>query len=132
MSSAHGAGLMVTPVLMGAGVPAAGAHAGHSHDDLVSTMSMGEGLIAITVHVGAMLLVMGAIALLVYEKLGLTFLRRAWINSDQLWAAGLRRGRTRDAVQLTHSRRISARQTEIFAASCSQAALPSLNCAYRT
>jgi hypothetical protein len=85
MSSAHGAGLMVTPVLMGTGVPAASAHAGHDHP--LTTMSMGEGLIAITVHVGAMLLVMGVVSLVVYEKLGLTFLRRAWINSDQAWAA---------------------------------------------
>jgi hypothetical protein len=85
MSSAHGAGLMVTPVLLGTGVPAAGAHDGHDHP--VAGMSMGEGLLAITVHVGAMLLVMGVVALVVYEKLGLTFLRRAWINSDQVWAA---------------------------------------------
>jgi hypothetical protein len=85
MSSAHGAGLMVTPVLLGTGVPAAGAHAGHDHP--LTTMSMGEGLIAITVHVGAMLLVMGVIAVLVYEKLGLSFLQKAWINSDQVWAA---------------------------------------------
>jgi hypothetical protein len=85
MSSAHGAGLMVTPVLLGTGVPAAGAHDGHDHP--LTTMSMGEGLIAITVHVGAMLLVMGVVAVLVYEKLGLSFLRRAWINSDQVWAA---------------------------------------------
>jgi hypothetical protein len=85
MSSAHGAGLMVTPVLLGTGVPAAGAHAGHDHP--LTTMSMGEGLIGITVHVGAMLLVMGVIAVLVYEKLGLSFLRKAWINSDQVWAA---------------------------------------------
>ena len=85
MSSAHGAGLMVTPVLVGTGVPAASAHAGHDH--ALTTMSMGEGLVAITVHVGAMLLVMGVVAVLVYEKLGLSFLRRAWINSDQVWAA---------------------------------------------
>jgi hypothetical protein len=85
MSSAHGAGLMVTPVLLGAGVPAAAAHDGHDHP--AAGMSVGEGLLAITVHVGAMLLVMGVVALVVYEKLGLTFLRRAWINSDQVWAA---------------------------------------------
>jgi hypothetical protein len=30
---------------------------------------------------------MGAVALLVYEKIGLAFLRKAWINSDQFWAA---------------------------------------------
>ncbi len=34
-----------------------------------------------------MLGVMAVVALLVYEKLGLTFLRKAWINSDQFWAA---------------------------------------------
>jgi hypothetical protein len=85
MSSAHGAGLMVTPVLLGTAVPAAGAHDGHDHP--VAGMSVGEGLLAITVHVGAMLLVMGVVALVVYEKLGLTVLRRAWINSDQVWAA---------------------------------------------
>jgi hypothetical protein len=85
MSSAHGAGLMVAPVLMGVGVPAAAAHDGHEHP--VTTMSMGEGLLAVTVHVGAMLVVMAAVALLVYDKLGLKVLRRAWINSDQMWAA---------------------------------------------
>jgi hypothetical protein len=86
MSSAHGAGLMVAPVLLGTGVAAAGAHAGHDEAQL-ATMSMGEGLLAVTVHVGAMLIVMGVIALLVYDKLGISFLRRAWINSDQMWAA---------------------------------------------
>ena len=85
MSSAHGAGLMVAPVLMGTGVATAGAHDGHEHP--VVTMSMGEGLLAVTVHVGAMLVVMGVVSLLVYEKVGLTVLRRAWINSDQMWAA---------------------------------------------
>ncbi len=85
MSSAHGAGLMVAPVLMGTGVATAGAHDGHEHP--VVTMSMGEGLLAVTVHVGAMLIVMAVVSLLVYEKLGLTVLRRAWINSDQMWAA---------------------------------------------
>src|SRR5215218_1821577 len=87
MSSAHGAGLMVAPVLLGAGgAEEVHAHAGHVHDYPVATMGVGEGLLAITVHVGAMLAVMGVVALLVYEKVGLTFLRRAWINSDQFWA----------------------------------------------
>jgi hypothetical protein len=88
MSSAHGAGLMVAPVLLGAGgAERADAHAGHVHDYPVATMGVGEGLLAITVHVGAMLAVMGVVALLVYEKLGLSFLRKAWINSDQFWAS---------------------------------------------
>jgi len=29
---------------------------------------------------------MAVVALVVYEKLGLTFLRKAWVNSDQFWA----------------------------------------------
>jgi hypothetical protein len=87
MSSAHGAGLMVAPVLLGAGAGDAEAHAGHSHEHAIATLTAPESLLAITVHVGAMLLVMGVVALLVYEKLGLAVLRRAWINSDHAWAA---------------------------------------------
>jgi hypothetical protein len=88
MSSAHGAGLMVAPVLLGSGgAETAHAHAGHAHEHPAATMNLGEAALAITVHVGAMLAVMAVIALVVYEKLGLTFLRRAWINSDQFWAA---------------------------------------------
>jgi hypothetical protein len=86
MSSAHGAGLMVAPVLLGAGADEAQAHAGHVHDLPSEGMAVHEAAVAITVHVGAMLVVMAALALVVYEKAGLTFLRRAWINSDQFWA----------------------------------------------
>jgi hypothetical protein len=89
MSSAHGAGLMVAPVLLGTGgAEAAHAHAGHIRPDVANPMGLSEAALAIiTIHVGAMLAVMAVVALLVYEKLGLTFLRRAWINSDQFWAA---------------------------------------------
>jgi hypothetical protein len=45
------------------------------------------GGIGIAVHVGAMLLVMGIVAVVVYEKLGLRMLGRAWLNTDGLWAA---------------------------------------------
>jgi hypothetical protein len=44
---------------------------------------------ASVVHTGAMLLVAAAIALVVYHKLGLALLRRAWFNLDWLWAAAL-------------------------------------------
>jgi hypothetical protein len=36
-----------------------------------------------------MFLVMGAIALVVYEKVGLAILRKAWINLDRIWAGTL-------------------------------------------
>jgi hypothetical protein len=88
MSSAHGAGLMVAPVLLGTGAAEpAHAHAGHAHDHPAATLALTDAATAITVHVGAMLGVMALVALVVYDKLGLTFLRRAWINSDQFWAA---------------------------------------------
>jgi len=88
MSSAHGAGLMVAPVLLGsAGTASAQADGGPLHDLPSSGMDVGEAALAVSVHVGAMLAVMGVVALLVYEKFGLGFLRKAWINSDQFWAA---------------------------------------------
>jgi len=36
-----------------------------------------------------MLAVMAAVALLVYEWLGLDVLRRAWINLDRVWAGAV-------------------------------------------
>ncbi len=41
---------------------------------------------AVLVHTLAMLVVMGVVALAVYEKLGVGVLRRAWLNVDLLWA----------------------------------------------
>jgi hypothetical protein len=44
------------------------------------------GGLGIALHVGAMLLVMGIVAVVVYDKLGLRILGRAWLNTDGLWA----------------------------------------------
>ena len=41
----------------------------------------------VAVHVMVMVAVMGAVAFFVYERVGLKVLRRAWINTDQAWAA---------------------------------------------
>jgi hypothetical protein len=83
MSSAHGAGLMVAPVLLGGAT--AGAAEGH---DLamagkapVAAVAVGVGL-----HVLAMVAVMAVVATVVYVKLGVEILRRTWINTDALWA----------------------------------------------
>lgn len=80
MSSAHGAGLMVAPILVG-------ATAGSGDDHHIQGASIGEAALVMTVHVGAMLAVMAAIALLVYEKLGVSVLAKAWLNTEQAWAA---------------------------------------------
>jgi len=90
MASAHGAGLMLLPWVMT--MPsdvsaAAGEHASH-------TMSMSAGpqwvtLMAVGVHTAAYLFVMTLAAWIVYRKLGLAFLRTAWLNLDWLWAGAL-------------------------------------------
>jgi len=94
MSSAHGAGLMLFPVLLG--LPAAGGAADALAHDLPGfspgAAALVQDLAAVLLHTLALLLAMGALALLVYDKLGLSVLRRAWVNLDLLWAAALMGG----------------------------------------
>lgn len=84
MASVHGAGLMLLPVLSGAGQPmqGMGTMGGMEHAALT-------GLAASAVHTLAMVLTAGAVALLVYEVVGLSVLRRAWLNLDRVWAFAL-------------------------------------------
>ena len=89
MSTAHGAGIMVAPVLIGlqGTVDRSGAKA-HDQADLgLLNASLGVGAVGIALHVAAMLAVMGVVAIVVYERLGLKVLRTAWLNTDRLWAA---------------------------------------------
>ena len=82
MSSAHGAGLMLLPVV--------DTHSGESHDPLTAVGGMSaEALGLAAVHTAAMLAVMGAVALFVYEVVGVGFLRRGWVNVDRVWAGAL-------------------------------------------
>jgi hypothetical protein len=89
MSTAHGAGLMVAPVLIGLqGAVDRGHVRAHDQADLgLVGGSLGVGAVAIALHVVAMLAVMGVVAVVIYDRLGLTVLRRAWLNTDQMWAA---------------------------------------------
>ena len=83
MAMAHGAGLMLLPIVLPlclTGSPAAELTAGGS--TTIALASLG-------VHTAAMLAVTGAIALIVYEWIGLAFLRRGWINLDLIWSAAL-------------------------------------------
>ncbi|MBQ1011465.1 hypothetical protein KBX53_10990 [Micromonospora sp. M51] len=84
MSSAHGAGLMLVPVLVAEPVP--GGHSGHLAAAPVGALS---GLAAAGVHTVAMLGVALAVAVLVYQVFGVGVLRRAWFNVDRLWAGVL-------------------------------------------
>lgn len=91
MATAHGAGLMVIPALLGvAGVHAGDHGASHAGAHAAHTMPAGGGmLIALALHTLAMLLVMGATAWVVYKKFGLAILRQRWINFDLIWAVAL-------------------------------------------
>ena len=91
MSSAHGAGLMLVPLLFA--WPVAGGHTGALGDaDLAllgSGALAGRAVLAATIHTAAMLAVMGVTAVFVYEKLGTGFLRRSWFNLDLAWTVAL-------------------------------------------
>ena len=99
MASAHGAGLMVLPFVLG---PAVGAptitthHHAHSPATALSTPVLAGGMgadatavIAPLVHTLGYLVTTVVLAVIVYEKVGLRILRRAWINLDVLWAAAM-------------------------------------------
>lgn len=87
MATAHGAGLMLVPVVLGLQPPHVhAAHAGHH-----ALAGFGDGNLALTfaatiVHTGAMVLTGGVIAWVVYRYVGLGLLRRSWVNLDLLWA----------------------------------------------
>ncbi len=91
MASAHGAGMMVLPVLLQIS-PAAHAVGNHSAAHHMPTAIMGAistNLLAVGVHTAGYLVVTGLIAWLVYEKLGLALLRKAWLNLDLIWCVAL-------------------------------------------
>ena len=88
MASAHGAGLMVLPVLLGSSTVQAADHiAGHNHASAVTSPL--AGLVATGVHTIGYLAATGIIAWVVYRKFGLALLRTAWFNLDVVWAAAL-------------------------------------------
>jgi hypothetical protein len=98
MASAHGAGLMLVPVLLKLSgsmhemehqAHKAQEHWGHSvHLFLTNPESLAD-LAAVAVHTLSMFAVMAVVALVVYDRLGLMILKRTWFNVDLLWAAAL-------------------------------------------
>ena len=86
VSSAHGAGLMLLPVLATEPMPT--GHPGHAGMAGAPVAAL-DGLAAAGVHTIAMLAVMAACALIVYEFVGVSILRKAWFNMDRLWAAAM-------------------------------------------
>lgn len=85
MATAHGAGLMLLPVLLG--WSAAHAHEGH-HTGLAATNPQLQ-VLAVAIHTCGYLLITGLVAWVVYSRLGLSILRTAWFNVDRIWAIAL-------------------------------------------
>jgi hypothetical protein len=84
MATAHGAGLMVAPLfVVDAARPSCHVDAG------LALAGPIDYVVATVAHTAAMLATAGVIALVVYHKLGLALLRRAWFNLDWLWALAL-------------------------------------------
>lgn len=102
MASAHGAGLMLLPILMAqpmqgmthsmaAGMPAMSSSLSASSLSTSSLTVTTIGL-AVLIHTASMLAVAGILAILffeTYEKVGLRLLRHTWLNFDLVWAIAL-------------------------------------------
>lgn len=90
MASAHGAGLMILPLVEGGSTPI-----GHAHALARAALGVGvtsieaSGVTAALVHTAGYLLVTAIIAVIVYERVGVRFLRKAWVNLDLIWAVAL-------------------------------------------
>jgi hypothetical protein len=122
MASAHGAGLMVLPLVMASAPQDHSAHAMHAihaapgapapgvravHAAHLASMTNAEPLAdatsppaargvdplmtvaATAIHTAGYLIVAAFVAWIVFERLGLGLLRRAWINLDLIWAGAL-------------------------------------------
>jgi hypothetical protein len=84
MACAHGAGLMLLPVLLGMSAMAA------DHEMHVRAFpGPGVQLLAVAIHTFGYLLLTGTIAWVVYKRMGLSILRTAWLNLDFVWAMAL-------------------------------------------
>ena len=80
MSTAHGAGLMLLPFLVGVHV---------STSDGVFPSGLGSAAVAVAAHTAGMITVAAIFAFAVYEVIGVGILRQAWVNVDRLWAMAL-------------------------------------------
>ena len=98
MASAHGAGLMLVPVLLTLSgtmhetehqAHEAHEHWGHGVHLFLTDPAVLADFAAVAVHTLAMFAVMAAVALVVYDRLGLMILKRTWFNLDLVWAGVL-------------------------------------------
>jgi hypothetical protein len=105
MATAHGAGLMAVPFVPDAAPAGMAVHASAPEHPAAHAASPAKapghgahaapgggamlGLLAALVHTLGYLLATGAVAAVVYHRLRLRLLRRAWVNLDVVWAGAL-------------------------------------------
>jgi hypothetical protein len=90
MASAHGAGLMLVPFFLGSSAAPDAHHHGSHHGTAFANFNAPSLLAAsVAVHTLGYLLMTAVVAILVYEKLGVGMLRRAWFNIDLVWMLAL-------------------------------------------
>jgi hypothetical protein len=82
MATAHGAGLMLWPVLVASCVST-------NWNEAAFATPFPTVLAGVGVHTLVMLLTTAFVAVLIYEWIGLSILRRAWLNVDLLWMFAL-------------------------------------------
>jgi hypothetical protein len=93
MASAHGAGLMLVPFFLPASTAGAAHHHHGAHQKHSWAFANFSGpsllVVAIVVHTLGYLIITALVAIVVYEKLGVAILRRAWFNLDLIWMLAL-------------------------------------------
>jgi hypothetical protein len=94
MATAHGAGMMLVPFMLGLCAPgdAAMAAPDSGHVTVMNYLARSNVATAVAVaavHTLAMMLAGLTVAWAVYRYLGLQFLRRAWFDLDVVWGVSL-------------------------------------------
>jgi hypothetical protein len=82
---------MLLPVLLKMSALHAGTGVGDSahHLHMLGLAAPWTAPLALLLHTLGYLLVTGLIAFVVYQKLGLEFLQKSWVNLDLIWAVAL-------------------------------------------
>ena len=83
VASAHGAGLMLIPAM----IPLCSS--GGEVSGVTVSGALITSLAAVGIHTAVTVTVSGSIAVLIYDWIGVGFLRRGWINLDWLWTGAL-------------------------------------------
>lgn len=98
MASAHGAGLMVLPFVLGTAVPMPEGMTHHHALPAVDARTTSSAsvvdvdavaIVAPLVHTLGYLAATILIAVVVYERLGVRVLKRAWINFELIWGIAM-------------------------------------------